>query len=869
VGEALDRFIRQQRVNTDIEEKVPMTFRNVPDETDVSSGSTQSQFDAGSFDYGDSIKKNNPLIQSILPINFQVELLVVRDTATNNLLRRLERTLEAYFETEYQLLVDENTNGISNSASETLQLGEIDLTLSLVDSKWQERRWRRLSYNPSSLMRGSSRSWRRDMQETRQSDTKLMTIDVDGSVNYSIEVDGSVPSPIEIERQWSEAYVDITSQNQLQRVIQDAGIEGVLSLEQVTVEDSGNQSNNDMPNDSTNGAGNGGYNGDETDTSNNEGVASLYENDENENGNESSEVNSIRKGSESQLERPSTLSIIFGFILTGIAVLGLFGYAYLFYRKRKKKLKKKKKMKESITANAAVAAAAAAASKKNQNNQYYSKKTPLSTKAPQSSQSNLNSIMLSQAESEETSYKGLGSSLGSLEDTSDPFAKELKLAASLDQEAWNESQRVKQTVERNEVSRVGSTKPMVGKNRNLSTGAPAASVLSSGAMRSKEAEMNAEGDEADLEGNPSWVKSFPYGDEPEPEPADQWEPYNSVLPPLLEEKKDETNPNEFFALKLNSIGNDVTASRGQSRLDANITDDTSDILSEVSELSKYVRRYEARKDRKTKREEYRNERLTAGQGMSIGMDGRVNQARSSNDYERTTPSSTKRMQPVTLSSYAGSFRDARNKETSINESMSFVSDDEDEEDISMRSQRLGISPYRRSTDEVYYKDGNLRNEEKSSSYRSLTSSSRMRSTRTEDDYRYSVGYSGDPSKSSSSRLADLRANDAIIDNSSSVVNYNIEGSTIPNEAIDQNKKIARSAPNEASGMSRRFARANQSKNTEDNLLAAKKQQSNTPRSPTSNRFNKLRGMFEQKSNEQPSPVYPPGENWQNAGSFGR
>jgi len=34
------------------------------------------------------------------------------------------------------------------------------------------------------------------------------------------------------------------------------------------------------------------------------------------------------------------------------------------------------------------------------------------------------------------------------------------------------------------------------------------------------------------------------------------------------------------------------------------------------------------------------------------------------------------------------------------------------------------------------------------------------------------------------------------------------------------------------------------------------------------RFDKLRGLFEQKTNEQPEPVFPPGENWQHAGSLG-
>ena len=353
------------------------------------------------------------------------------------------------------------------------------------------------------------------------------------------------------------------------------------------------------------------------------------------------------------------------------------------------------------------------------------------------------------------------------------------------------------------------------------------------------------------------------------------------MPPLLEEKKDETSPSEFFAQKLKNIEKELTVSEGQQAdIEANVTDDcasTSDILSEVSELSRYVRRYERRKDRKSKREEYLHERLSVAEGalshsstpqtMSIGMDGHVYKAHSSNDYNRPTPSSTRELQPNLLSSYAESYRDAQKQETSILESMSFVSDDEDDaEDTSMRSQRLGISPYRRSDDEAYYKNGTLRNEDNS-----LSNRPRTRPTRTKNDYRYSVVYSQDHSKSSTSRLADLRANDAIIDNSNSEVNVNYDVSPMPDDAINDNKKNSWSAAHKGSGMARlNFRRLNDRKNTEGIISAANEQQLNVPRAATNNnRFDKLRGLFEQKTNERPEPIYPPGENWQNAGSLGK
>ena len=111
---AFGRFFRQQKVNNNIEEKLPPVLRNnfsqPPSETNVSSppSSTQPPVDepiTALLDYGDSIKKGNPLIQSILRISFQVELLV-KDAITNELLKQLKLTLENYIQTEYQKLID-------------------------------------------------------------------------------------------------------------------------------------------------------------------------------------------------------------------------------------------------------------------------------------------------------------------------------------------------------------------------------------------------------------------------------------------------------------------------------------------------------------------------------------------------------------------------------------------------------------------------------------------------------------------------------------------------------------------------------------------------------------------------------------------
>ena len=150
---------------------------------------------------------------------------------------------------------------------------------------------------------------------------------------------------------------------------------------------------------------------------------------------------------------------------------------------------------------------------------------------------------------------------------------------------------------------------------------------------------------------------------------------------------------------------------------------------------------------------------------------------------------------------------------------------------------------------IYYENGKLRNQENSRSNRTGTTSSRSRSTGTEEDYRYTVGYTLDRNISSSSRLSNLRANDAIIDSSNSDINVTY-GAQVPTRVSNQNT-LGTVAEN-------------------SQVAPTKQQQKNQPRpSGTKNGISKIRGMFEQKTRDQPAPIYPPGANWQNGGSLGR
>mmetsp|Transcript_4011 Transcript_4011/g.11442 ORF Transcript_4011/g.11442 Transcript_4011/m.11442 type:complete len:1077 (+) Transcript_4011:103-3333(+) len=893
-GERLEDLIQTQRSQS-IKENLPPSLRKGDDDSESSSrNEPANEINVSSMplEYGETFKKGNILIQNKQAVDFDVQILV-EDTMTNELLVDLEVFLEKYIEEEYKKFIEggggdetRQTNNIANSDLETVKLGKVDLTLQLLESeRWEGQQRRQLDTDLSFSMRGSLQSRQRSLQEDQQSsNAKLMTISVDGSVNYSIEVDGSLPTPDEVEEQWDEVYHEIISQKQLQRAIEEADIEGVLRIEDVTPEeDPVDQTDNAVSDVDGINFEQGAANELDSLSQNNTEEVDQDLSDAADNDADTKADSKKYRWRPPDLQRPSLLSIIFGFILTGIAVLGLLVYACIYCRKRKKRLAKKKKMKESITfssTNAAAAAAAAASTaaastpNSNLNSQYPSKRKlqsashPVQTAYP--SQVQMPSMMLSQSESADTSYKGIESSVGS-EDIADSFANELRLAASRDQQAWDEFQRRKETFEKRETTRSDPVNPPVAQHLQSSFRPVVPSLSSIGLKRSEERERSTGAIESDSDGTPSFMGSFPYGDESRRNRGngyganDQlsmstpWEPYSSSLS-LTEEKKDEASATDFFSKKLSDIEKDLagpgsqTISPHHSRsMETKSTDDVSnsDILSEVSELSKYVRRYERRKDRKIKREGYLHDRISLSERappqplspntMSIGMDGRVYNPRNTNQSTQSPSSSPIGLHPAPLSSYAESYISQKQDEVGEN-SLSFVSDDENEpEDRSItNSKRLGISPFRVSKEEVRYS-----NEDDSFSGRSPTTSSRTRLSRTQNnDYRYTVGYGHgqDNSKSSSSRLANLRANEAIIDNSNSEVNLNVD-EKMPIPGVKNTAAVV-------SG-------------------AAPEPRSNRAETSKTNRFDKIRGLFEQKSNNQTAPPYPPGEHWQYGASRGK
>lgn len=866
-------------------------------------------------------------VNEIVPVDLQVFLSVHPDTDLDLLTQEMERFLEVYLIEQY-LRLAESQNEERKSTAPFVKLTRVDLTVLVVD--FSSRRLllnadSRISLRPKSL-----RTRKRCLQES----TRTVTISIYGEVAYSVQVDGGPPTPEYVEKIWTDEFVEITAQPRLEEAILDAKLEGVVRVDHVssrvnqTREETIVLASTETP------------------------MNSLEVLEEEKAPWQETTATTTRIGSaSSELTRPSTLSIIFGFLLTGIATLGLVAYCYIFYKKRKKRLRKKKQMKETISIPAMSFAASSSTTNRNgamTNSSLISSQPRSVSGSPSKPRVAAISMILSPVDetfSEDTSYKGIASSIVSeAEDVSDLFAKELQRAASLDQHAWDEFQKRKEAVDEIEAKAPGgAVRSIIGNTKSM----PSSSLEKRDLSGDEKGIFNKPEIETDIEGKTSFPQSFPYGDELRggvhgsgdddddwmenplsPRSSrnqggrKQWEPYTSALPPLPErvtggeEKKDETSPTGFFAKELQNIEMDLARCRGPSAdptgsNDENRLEDVdisnNDMLSEVEELSKYVRRYERRKDRRTKREVEVNDRFSVGgassagaSSMSIGMDGRVYKPLySSTHLEPSTPpaastisshaSSRGRSRESDNSSYAGRYLNAPRHDSIHHGNLSFVSDDEasqerDEDETNLRSQRLGISPFSVSQSDEDYSSPYSRGEQLNSKGVLAVSSQAPSSP---DGYRQRIVYDNDSGSSnngknteslvfsmssvkSPTRLTRLRANDAIIDSSNSDVNTTYDPYYTRASLAQPPLGNSHSTASTRGGRSlmsfpsydESSSGATSATHSSNNLLTRNTNQLNKK---VNDRFDELRGMFEQRTSAQPAPIYPPGEHWQYEG----
>lgn len=227
-------------------------------------------------------------------------------------------------------------------------------------------------------------------------------------------------------------------------------------------------------------------------------------------------VTNTRQSSDEKKDKPSIVEMVIAFCLIALMLASLIAYAYIFYRKRQKRLKRRKQF--GVSGHKTPSPYKGVPRPR----PHGASITPAATTVGQMTLSPSPQGVVP-ANSSESSYKGLGSE--SEEGDADIFAKELRMAASLDRRAWDDFQH-----------RVGSTEeakrrvhsPVYNSQndvyRELDQG------IEMGYRMSEESQapsppgavgLTVTGDTVSIRSN----KSFPYGDEdasPEYNPAIQF-----------------------------------------------------------------------------------------------------------------------------------------------------------------------------------------------------------------------------------------------------------------------------------------------------------------------------------------------------------
>lgn len=581
-----------------------------------------------------------------------------------------------------------------------------------------------------------------------------------------------------------------------------------------------------------------------------------------------------------QLQRPSTLSIVFGFALTGIAFLGLVFYAYIFYRKRQKRLRKLQQQRQSIEYRlppprvAPATPSQALSPPPNKQQRVSPSVVPTSTStAPRDE----NSVA--------SPFKVVVDTDTVVSDApTDDFARELQLAATLDEQAWEDFQRKKMALDQNKqipppsFSTVGSVSPIP-----VPVPAP--------------------------ESNPqSWTKSFPYGDEvpeeqgvewiPETTPVsaiagDAWMPYNvnkKVVQPQennqegLATSRGRRDPEPAVfgpsSAVLQSIGRTLSQypeSNENSVADESfLTEDESECVDEVARLTRYVQRLEKQKERRKQLESTRQVPPAMGTREQVNgpsslkyteNNGYLNNMRSppthAQDqrprYEASIKPGAPRYTGITMA--GGLYQDPSLIILDPADSMSEDSDDNQ----SLRShERLGITPF------------SVQNAAASQAYNgdpispTMTSkgrdgdpvyNGRNRQIVPIDNSRTNPNIINRGTRNSTGglqsrqpppvRLSELRTNQAIIDDSQSDANFvtfsDAGSDPIPSALIPRSTHPT-SAPS-ASTARKSFFNNPPSKPRE-------------PPKSNNQKFSKLRSLFEERPK---NAVFPPDENWQSNG----
>lgn len=573
-----------------------------------------------------------------------------------------------------------------------------------------------------------------------------------------------------------------------------------------------------------------------------------------------------------QLQRPSTLSIVFGFTLTGIAFLGLVFYAYIFYRKRQKQLKKQRQQLQSIEYRLPP-----------------SRVTPVTPPQgpPPNKQRISPSVVPTSASTPARDDSSITSTFKVVVDTdtvaseaqTDDFARELELAATLDEQAWEDFQRKKMALDHNKqlpppsFSTIGSVSPIP-----VPVPAP--------------------------ESNPqAWTKSFPYGDEVPEEQGVEWIPEttaaspiegkawlsyevnNKVLQPQENKQGNTTSKGRRdpeptvlgpSSAVLQSIGKTLSyypdPNNENSVADESfLTEDESEFVDEVARLTRYVQRLEKQKERRIQLETSRQ--VTPSMGIRQQPDGSNSRKYTENNgylnnmrsppthgtqyqrplYESSIKPGPPRYTGITMA--GGLYQDPSMIILDPADSMSEGS----EENQSLRShERLGITPFSVQNSAAVFQAYNSDPISPSMTNKGreggpvINGRSRqifpIDNTKNNPSIVNRGARNPISSQPPSVRLSDLRTNQAIIDETQSDANF----VTFSDAGSDPISPAPRPRPTQPTTTATPTSR-NSFFNPPSNPRESK---------PTNQKFSKLRSLFEERPK---NAVFPPDENWQSNG----
>lgn len=391
------------------------------------------------------------------------------------------------------------------------------------------------------------------------SDTKLVTVEIDGLAQYEVDINGLTLK--ETRLKVKEELEDILTIEELKPAILFfvPNLYDVASIEIKEI-DAGDEDDDDKA-----------------------------ANDDQDGGNGDDDAPASQK--------PSMLSLIFGFTLLGLTVASLIGWTYIFCRKWNKK--KRKQEKEVLPYQRPAAK---------------SRPIPQQRPKPIIRRPQVETID-DDSSSDDSPYRGLENkpavapqAANSEEQAVDSFARELEAAASQDEQEWIEFKQKK------------------GKGKFVD-------------MNDQKVEPWAAGAKGD------WRPSaFPYGDEKGDQNVewgvgsdnvDNWEPYNALK--AEEEKKDAWGTGSTFSVpsetSQDAFGRNALQFQANKRDDDKVSvvsSEASSMMMEVKNLSKYVQRYDKRKERKFQRVVKPND------DDDLDMDY-LNQIRNSLGQRTTTP----------------------------------------------------------------------------------------------------------------------------------------------------------------------------------------------------------------------------------------